>query len=728
MQSSIAKFALGVINWIRMILHFDLVTKLRHRRVTRFVEQINTFRNPFVYKLLSNKNNFPDIDVFIPPQYSQRGEDLIVEAIINAIFLDDPRRAGKIRYLEIGANHPIASSSTFLFYSKGARGVLVEANPNLIPQLAGIRRDDVVINAAVVASELTSATLYISNKSELSSTRRDFISSFPGATVIDEISVPTIHIGDLIKDYWQDDFVNILVIDVEGQDYELLESSDLARYQFDIIQIEPSDHLIAGNRLRIWKHLNQLGYQLVADTQVNMIFSLQQRRNSTHSGNGVFKGFGEVITRGSYKSFDVFDTLIARRKVSPESIFEELKLEFGELIDKRVEADNGARSLREIYEFCGLDESILNRELELERAHCIPIQENIEKVQDGDLLVSDTYLPREFVSDLLSRCGLTKDVGLSVSNSDKRSGVFWSELKNRPALHLGDNEVSDFDNPKRFGVRAELATVSTPTHIENELNCLCSPLGYFVRECRLSTSCSPIQRLAVETNIPMLLMSCVSIAKLGRKPIFLGRDCQTLSEIYCRHFGECSYLPFSRMFARNVSTARQYLMANTAKDDIVIDLVSTGATWKSLSVERDFFCLIFQDMNGYVNPPDLNENFSYWFKASDLGGTTFLWEILNCADHGMLMSVNDFNLNWFEYANHELPTEFVSTMKSFYSRVNQILDNYEISSINQNPTDVFKFCHDLLKDRSEEYEQMFRPLFDGEIRNVERLKSVSQIL
>ena len=105
-----------------MFKFFDLGAKFRHKRITRFVEQINTLRNPFIYSLLGSKDNYPDIDVFIPPQYSQKGEDLIMEAIVNAIYVDDPSRAGKIRYLEIGANHPISSSSTFLFYAKGARG------------------------------------------------------------------------------------------------------------------------------------------------------------------------------------------------------------------------------------------------------------------------------------------------------------------------------------------------------------------------------------------------------------------------------------------------------------------------------------------------------------------------------------------------------------------------------------------------------------------------------
>jgi hypothetical protein len=320
-----------------------------------------------------------------------------------------------------------------------------------------------------------------------------------------------------------------------------------------------------------------------------MIFALQQLDDIDHFATYGFEGYGDISARNSYNSFDVFDTLISRRKLKPSSIFDELKNEFGEIIEQRLQADNGSRSLREIYDFCGLSETILQRELQLELAHCIPIQENIERVSDGDLLVSDTYLPKEFVLELLEKCGLQKRVGIYVSNSDKWSGLFWGEINKKPALHVGDNEISDFRNPIQFGVKAELSKVSEATTLEYELNRLCHPIGYFVRECRLDATRDPIAMLAVETNTPMLFMACSTIQKIGRRPVFLGRDCQTLSQIYKRHFGEVEYLPFSRMFGKVASVARQYLETHTEKDDILVDLVSTGATWSGLSIERDFF-------------------------------------------------------------------------------------------------------------------------------------------
>ena len=67
------------------------VNELRRiKKIQRFVNQINTLRNPFIYGVLGSQAYFPDIDVYIPPQYSQRGEDLIIESIINAISVVIP--------------------------------------------------------------------------------------------------------------------------------------------------------------------------------------------------------------------------------------------------------------------------------------------------------------------------------------------------------------------------------------------------------------------------------------------------------------------------------------------------------------------------------------------------------------------------------------------------------------------------------------------------------------
>ena len=59
---------------------------------------------------------------------SQSGEDVILAYILNARGI----AAKDCTYLDLGANHAKQYSNTYYFYDKGARGVLVEANPSLI--------------------------------------------------------------------------------------------------------------------------------------------------------------------------------------------------------------------------------------------------------------------------------------------------------------------------------------------------------------------------------------------------------------------------------------------------------------------------------------------------------------------------------------------------------------------------------------------------------------------
>jgi len=69
--------------------------------------------------------------------YSQCGEDRILRHIFSVFGIEKPT------YLDIGAHHPVALSNTYLFYQKGATGVLVEPNPARYRELVRARPRDV---------------------------------------------------------------------------------------------------------------------------------------------------------------------------------------------------------------------------------------------------------------------------------------------------------------------------------------------------------------------------------------------------------------------------------------------------------------------------------------------------------------------------------------------------------------------------------------------------------
>src|SRR5258706_13131009 len=140
-------------------------------------------------------------------------------------------------------------------------------------------------------------------------------------------------------------------------------------------------------------------------------------------------------------SFDVFDTLIARRSVEPRAVLRRLEDRAGVpgLTPARIAADQRLGGHGQPYDLgdiwqevgrvMGLDSSTIDRlrelEVQIEHEEVIPVVENLALVRDGDLLVSDTYLPAEIVRSLLRHAGLERTVALVVSNDGKFRGWIW---------------------------------------------------------------------------------------------------------------------------------------------------------------------------------------------------------------------------------------------------------------------------------------------------------------
>jgi len=242
--------------------------------------------NPFVYQYLSQNPLYSELEPKIPvdlaSQYSQAGEDLIVKSLVYRInyFLTRNHKASfnleELRYLEIGANHPVATSSTYLFYLRGAMGILVEPNPSLAKFLRHARPNDEILEIACVDDNSTYRDLYVSEASELSSlvveSPNRWINEF---SIKETIEVLTLHVNSVAELFWHRHgkaSSTYLSIDCEGMDFRLISALDLDRFPFDIIQIEPGEPLTPGNLERIENHLDQKGYLPIAITEVNAFF------------------------------------------------------------------------------------------------------------------------------------------------------------------------------------------------------------------------------------------------------------------------------------------------------------------------------------------------------------------------------------------------------------------------------------------------------------------------
>jgi FkbM family methyltransferase len=207
---------------------------------------------------------------FSKRSYSQCAEDIIIKNI----FVSNGIQS--IFYLDIGTNHPIAGSNTFLMYSLGSNGVCVEANPILIPLIKRFRPRDIVMNIGVgIGGTLDSLPFYSLDDDQLSTFSKeqaDWCVS-QGNKLLDVSSIPMMPINKVLESCGV--VPNLLSIDVEGLDLSILQEIDFDRFPIGVICVEVQVHKNENrieNRAAIENLLGQHNYIVYGRAGVNTIF------------------------------------------------------------------------------------------------------------------------------------------------------------------------------------------------------------------------------------------------------------------------------------------------------------------------------------------------------------------------------------------------------------------------------------------------------------------------
>ncbi len=190
--------------------------------------------------------------------YSQEGEDLILDRVF------DQDTSGF--YIDIGAHHPVRFSNTYLFYKRHWRGVCIDPSHDAIVQFKKIRPNDIALELGVSdqESELTyymfdepalntfSETLAYQREQQTSYKRigTRVVAVRPLNKILDEVLLPGTEI-------------DFMTIDVEGLDYQVLESNDWSKYRPRIVLAEALDDG-SGERIRAFMIHNN--YKVIART------------------------------------------------------------------------------------------------------------------------------------------------------------------------------------------------------------------------------------------------------------------------------------------------------------------------------------------------------------------------------------------------------------------------------------------------------------------------------
>ena len=199
-----------------------------------------------------------------------------------------------------------------------------------------------------------------------------------------------------------------------------------------------------------------------------------------------------------YVSFDVFDTLVVRPFLNPTDLFAIVDKEFRKYtnnstgmdftkirIFSEIQTRNKLQSktrqditLDEIYETMEEEyhiskdilEKTKQKEIEYEIRFCTRRNTGYELYQMALSLgkkvicTSDMYLPKEVVKEILDKNGYTNLSNIYVSSEFKitkaskdlfKYVLEKEKISAKQMSHIGDNYFSDYENPRKIGIKAE---------------------------------------------------------------------------------------------------------------------------------------------------------------------------------------------------------------------------------------------------------------------------------
>lgn len=231
-----------------------------------------------------------DSDFWNKVSVAQSGEDTIVEYVLMVLGIN----LSDEYYLDLGANHAKQLSNTYMLYKKGMRGVLVEANPQLIGELKFYRSEDVILNKCISNHSDESLQFYIMSGDGLSCTSMDAVNEMieknPQLYIKETITVDTITVNQILQKYFSKAPI-LLSIDIEGQEESILQTLDYNKYAPLIVIVERIDYgtTIATRKRQdlIADIMNQNGYFEYAFTGINSIFINKRRLEEIQNENSI---------------------------------------------------------------------------------------------------------------------------------------------------------------------------------------------------------------------------------------------------------------------------------------------------------------------------------------------------------------------------------------------------------------------------------------------------------
>ena len=231
----------------------------------------NTEVNNFIRKIILVKYRSKIIKFFrgySVKSYSQEGEDMLLKRLYENLDY-------KGLYVDIGAHHPLRFSNTYYFYKRGWSGINVDAMPGSMKAFINKRSRDINLELPV-SRKKEILTYFAFEEPALNTFSEDNANSIMNgkqSQLLFKKEIETVTLEEIFDTYLNDRKIDFLSIDVEGLDFQVLQSNNWKKYTPSYIVIEAyatniNDILISD----IYKYLVALGYDLIAKTPNTAIY------------------------------------------------------------------------------------------------------------------------------------------------------------------------------------------------------------------------------------------------------------------------------------------------------------------------------------------------------------------------------------------------------------------------------------------------------------------------
>lgn len=199
--------------------------------------------------------------------YSQCGEDLIIARLVE--YIKDKYNR-EIKYLDIGAFHPIHLSNTYYHYLNGATGILVEPNPTNNELFKRFRPLDLLINEGVGKYNGRLEYYIFNDDPALNTFSPEFRDKcIKREAILSETKEIIVFTLDQLISHYNINSIDLLSIDTEGTEFDILSEYSF-RIKPKIICVET---ITPGGRTlpACIDLLKSKGYEFHASTHINTI-------------------------------------------------------------------------------------------------------------------------------------------------------------------------------------------------------------------------------------------------------------------------------------------------------------------------------------------------------------------------------------------------------------------------------------------------------------------------